>query len=122
MKYFLIRVGILIPLFVIFMLLGLGAVFSVIAATLIAFCVAYLFFRPQRNAAAESIRTAVSPEARKDRAKKRVTDGDIEDSLIEANPEVGIDNDQKPSARKLPPAEQLGSVDETSRVPKDFTV
>ncbi|WP_045075585.1 DUF4229 domain-containing protein [Psychromicrobium lacuslunae] len=95
LKYFLIRVGILIPLFVIFMAIGLGIIVSAVAATLMAFCIAYLFFRPQRNAAAESVRSAVSPEARRLRASKQTTDGDIEDALIEDHPDLRIDTDQK---------------------------
>ncbi|WP_394939945.1 DUF4229 domain-containing protein [Psychromicrobium sp. YIM B11713] len=97
LKYFLIRAGILIPLFVIFMLLGLGIIFSAIAATLMAFCVAYLFFRPQRNAAADSIRTMVSPEARRARASKPMSDDAIEDSLLEEHPDLEIDVDRKPA-------------------------
>lgn len=98
------------------MLLGLGIIVSAVAATLIAFCVAYLFFRPQRNAAAESVRTAVSPEARRQRASKRRTDGDIEDALVEDHPDVQIDTDQK--AKKISQAEssQPERIDGSRRV------
>lgn len=109
-KYFLIRVAVFVPLFVIFYFLGLGAILSAIAAALIAFCISYLFFRKQRDAAAASMRSAISPEARRERAKKRVTDGDIEDSLVSENPEVSINADQKP----------VKTADRSGQIPKDF--
>ena len=109
-KYFLIRVAVFVPRFIVFLILQLGAIFSAIAAALIAFCISYLFFRPQRDAAAAAMRSAVSPEARRERAKRKVTDGDIEDSLVAENPEVTINSAQKPAK----PADRAG------QIPKDF--
>lgn len=109
-KYFLIRVAVFVPLFIIFYILGLGAIFSAIAGALIAFCVAYLFFRKQRDAAAASINYAFSAEARKERALKRSKDGAAEDSLIAENPGVTIDADKKPAK----------NTDQAGRIPKDF--
>ena len=114
-KYFLIRAAVFIPLFILFYYLGVGAIFSAIAAALIAFCVAYLFFRKQRDAAAASINYAFSAEARKERALKRGKYAEAEDSLVEENPGLTIDADQKPSKTKI-----NDGVDQPGRIPKDF--
>ena len=51
LKYSLIRLAIFVPLFVLFMLLQVGALMAVICAALIAFAISYLFFQKQRDAA-----------------------------------------------------------------------
>lgn len=98
------------PLFIVFMLLQLGAVYSAIAAAVIAFCISYLFFRPQRDAAGASMLSAISPEARRARAQRKITDGDIEDSLVAENPGVTINAAQKPAK----------AADRPGQIPKDF--
>ncbi|WP_285728264.1 DUF4229 domain-containing protein [Psychromicrobium xiongbiense] len=127
LRYFLIRVAILVPLIIVFYWLGLGIVVSVIAATLIAFCVAYLFFRPQRDAAADSMREAVSPQARKARAQKRRRDLDaaVEDEMVEAaagaRVETRIENDRKPASVKAAPPKTPSSQKTGAQKPLEST-
>ncbi|MCW1250059.1 DUF4229 domain-containing protein [Acaricomes phytoseiuli] len=98
LKYTLLRVVLLVPLVVLFYWLGLGVVFSVIAATLIAFCLAYLFFRPQRDAATASMRSAFSAKGSQRRAQRLAEQSSVEDAFVEHNPQAGIDASQKPRA------------------------
>lgn len=99
LKYTLLRVALFVPLVVIFLFLRLGILLSVVCATLIAFCIAFLFFRPQRNAASDDLRTAFSAKARAERARKHEENSSAEDEIIDANPEIGIDADQKPRTK-----------------------
>lgn len=96
LKYTLLRMALLVPLMVFFYWLGLGLVLSVIAATLIACCLAYLFFRPQRDAATESLRAVISGEGRRRRAQRRAEHSSAEDEFVEHTAKVVIYDDQKP--------------------------
>ncbi len=94
-KYFLIRAGVFVPLFVLFLLLGMAAILAGIFAVLIAFCISYLFFRPQREAAAEQLRTRFSGNAKPIRSATELLDADAEDAMVNANPDVTIDSDDR---------------------------
>ena len=125
-KYFLIRVAVFVPLFVIFVLLGVGVVFSAIFAAIIAFCISYLFFRKQRDAAAEQMRNRFSGRAKPVRTATELADADAEDALVDAHPDVVVNSDTRPERRsgtRQPgvngtEAEQAGPV--AGQVPKDF--
>jgi hypothetical protein len=95
-KYFLIRAAVFVPLFILFVLLHVGLIFSAIFAALIAFCVSYLFFRKQRDAAAEQLRYRFSGHAKPVRSPTELADAAAEDSLVEASPDVVADADARP--------------------------
>jgi len=97
LKYSLIRLALFAPLFVLFLYLGLGAVMSVICAAAIAFAVSYLFFQEQRDAATAAMRRRFSGKAKPLRTAGEVDDAQAEDSLVDANPDVAIRTDAKPS-------------------------
>ncbi|MDQ6753008.1 MAG: DUF4229 domain-containing protein [Actinomycetota bacterium] len=109
-KYFLIRAAVFVPLFIIFVLLGVGLIFSAVFAALIAFCVSYLFFRRQRDAATEQIRNRFSGTAKPSRTATELADADAEDALAEAHPDVVVNSDARP-------AKKAGAA---GQVPKDF--
>ncbi len=94
-KYFLIRAGVFVPLLVLFLLLGMAPILAGIFAVLIAFCVSYLFFRPQREAAAEQLRNRFSANARPIRSATELLDADAEDAMTDANPDVTVDSDKR---------------------------
>ncbi len=105
LKYSLIRLALFAPLFVLFLLLQLGAVLSVIFAALIAFAVSYLFFQKQRDDAAAAIHSRLSGKAKPLRSEGEVADADAEDTLLDANPDVTIRTSvAKPPAPKAPDA------------------
>jgi mannitol-specific phosphotransferase system IIBC component len=125
-KYFLIRAAVFVPLFVIFYLLGVGAIFSVVFAALIAFCVSYIFFRKQRDAATEQMRNRFSGRAKPVRTATELADADAEDSLVEAHPDVVVNSDARPKTR---PAGARGEArppggshpaPAAGQIPKDF--
>ncbi|MCY0903985.1 DUF4229 domain-containing protein [Arthrobacter sp. H14-L1] len=99
-KYFLIRAGVFVPLLVLFLLLGMAPILAGIFAVLIAFCVSYLFFRPQREAAAEQLRNRFSANAKPIRSATELLDADAEDAMTDANPDVTVNADR----RQKPPA------------------
>lgn len=66
-SYSLIRVALFAVTLTLLMLLGVPGWLAAIAAALVGFSVAYIFFRPQRDRLIESVRTAPS------------TDEDVED-------------------------------------------
>nr|WP_217509521.1 DUF4229 domain-containing protein [Pseudarthrobacter sp. C4D7] len=92
MKYSLIRLAIFVPLFVVFMLLQVGAFMAVICAALIAFAVSYLFFQKQRDAAAAALQHRFSGKAKPMRSAGEVQDANAEDALLDANPDITINN------------------------------
>ena len=106
LKYSLIRLALFAPLFVLFLFLGLGAVMSVICAAGIAFAVSYLFFQEQRDDATAAMRRRFSGKAKPLRTAGEVDDAQAEDSLVDANPDVSIRTDAKPSEPK--PSEPKG--------------
>lgn len=137
-KYFLIRAVIFVPLFVIFVLLGVGLIFSALFAALIAFCISYLFFRKQRDAATEQMRNRFSGNAKPVRTATELDDADAEDALVEAHPDVVVSSDSRAEARaeSTPtPPQRTGAPDsvragqpdsakpnraDAGQVPKDF--
>lgn len=106
LKYSLIRLALIAPLFVLFLYLGLGAVMSVICAAGIAFAVSYLFFQDQRDEATAAMRRRFSGKAKPLRTAGEVDDAQAEDTLVDANPDVTIRTDTKPSGAR--PSESKG--------------
>ncbi len=95
LKYSLIRLALFVPLFVVFLLLQLGALMSVICAALIAFAVSYLFFQKQRDEAAAALHHRFSGKGKPLRSAGEVRDAHAEDALLDANPDIAINNDAK---------------------------
>ncbi|MFJ4209674.1 DUF4229 domain-containing protein [Paenarthrobacter sp. NPDC089675] len=98
LKYSLIRLALFVPLFVLFLFLGTGVVLAVIFAGLIAFAISYLFFQKQRDAATGAMRERFSGRAKPIRSAGEVEDADAEDTLVEQNPDVAINNDKRPGS------------------------
>jgi len=92
LKYSLIRLAIFVPLFVVFMLLQVGVLMAVICAALIAFAISYLFFQKQRDAAAAALQYRFSGRAKPLRSAGEVQDANAEDALLDANPDITINN------------------------------
>ncbi|UUL77271.1 DUF4229 domain-containing protein [Pseudarthrobacter sp. Fe7] len=92
LKYSLIRLAIFVPLFVLFALLQVGALMSVICAALIAFAISYLFFQKQRDAASAALQHRFSGKAKPLRSAGEVQDANAEDALLDANPDITINN------------------------------
>lgn len=85
LKYSLIRLVLFLPLFILFMVLELGAMLSVVCAALIAFALSYLFFQKQRDAAAASLQHRFSGNAKPLRTAGEVEDAAAEDALQDAH-------------------------------------
>ncbi|MGN7150981.1 DUF4229 domain-containing protein [Arthrobacter sp. SAFR-179] len=92
LKYSLIRIAIFVPLFALFALLQVGVLMSVICAALIAFAISYLFFQKQRDAAAAALQHRFSGKAKPLRSAGEVQDANAEDALLDANPDITINN------------------------------
>ena len=99
LKYSLIRLAIFLPLFVLFMLLQVGALMAVICAALIAFAISYLFFQKQRDAASAALQHRFSGKAKPLRSAGEVQDANAEDALLDAHPDITINN-AKGSSKK----------------------
>jgi len=84
--------AIFVPLFALFMLLQVGALMAVICAALIAFAISYLFFQKQRDAAAAALQHRFSGKAKPLRSAGEVQDANAEDALLDANPDITINN------------------------------
>jgi hypothetical protein len=95
LRYSLIRLALFAPLFVLFYVLGLGALMSVICAGLIAFAVSYLFFQKQRDEATAAIQSRLSGKSKPLRTAGEVEDAEAEDTLLDANPDITIRTDAK---------------------------
>jgi mannitol-specific phosphotransferase system IIBC component len=100
LKYSLIRLALFAPLFVLFSVLGLGAIMSVICAGLIAFAISYLFFQKQRDEATAAVHARFSGKAQPLRSAGEVEDAQAEDALLDANPDITIRTDAKGSNAK----------------------
>lgn len=61
-SYSLIRLGLFAVTLTLLMLLGVPGWIAAIAAALVGFSVAYIFFRPQRDLLIDSVRTAPSSD------------------------------------------------------------
>jgi hypothetical protein len=72
LSYTLIRLGLIAAVLTVLLLLGVEGWIAAIFAALVGLCVAYLFFRPQRDRLISSV---MKPEP--------TTDDDIEDSLAD---------------------------------------
>jgi hypothetical protein len=100
LKYSLIRLALFVPLFVLFYVLGLGALMSVICAGLIAFAVSYLFFQKQRDDATAAIHSRFSGKSKPLRTAGEVEDAQAEDTLLDANPDITIRTDARSADTK----------------------
>jgi len=96
LKYSLIRLALFVPLFVLFAFLGVGWILAVVFAGLIAFAISYLFFQKQRDAATAAMRERFSGRAKPIRSAGEVEDAEAEDSLVEKNPDIAVNNDKRP--------------------------
>jgi mannitol-specific phosphotransferase system IIBC component len=92
LKYSLIRLAIFVPLFALFALLQVGVLMSVICAALIAFAISYLFFQKQRDAAAAALQHRFSGKAKPLRSAGEIQDANAEDALLDAHPDITINN------------------------------
>ncbi|ASE11180.1 hypothetical protein ACUW97_000240 [Kocuria rhizophila] len=82
-KYSLLRLGILVVLFLLFMLAGLGLVFSGIAAVLAAFAICYIFFPKLHYAAGQDFHRFIS-RSPKPANRVALEDQEIEDTYTDA--------------------------------------
>ena len=82
-KYSLLRLGILVVLFLLFMLVGLGMVFSGIAAVLAAFAICYIFFPTLHYAAGQDFHRMIS-RSPKPANRVALEDQEIEDSYTDS--------------------------------------
>jgi len=98
LKYSLIRMALFVPLFVVFIFLQTGWLLAVIFAGLIAFAISYLFFQKQRDAATAAMRERFSGRAKPVRTAGEIEDAEVEDRLVDENPEVTVENDRRPKA------------------------
>lgn len=92
LKFTALRLGFVAVFFVICYALGLGAIFSVIAAAVLAWCVTYLFFRDLRNDAASSLQRRFRDGAPPVRNASELRDADAEDSL---DPNTPVNPDRR---------------------------
>ncbi|CAN5237075.1 hypothetical protein BH11ACT3_BH11ACT3_05560 [soil metagenome] len=77
-RYTLLRVGLFALIFVLLIVLGVEWWISALVATAVAFCVAYIFFRPLRQEFADEL--AESRAGRGRPADGKPTDEDVEDA------------------------------------------
>lgn len=96
LKYSLIRLALLVPLFALFVFLGIGVLWAAIFAGLIAFAISYLFFQKQRDAATAAMRERFSGRAKPIRSALEIEDAAVEDRLVDENPAVTVKNDRRP--------------------------
>nr|WP_239537330.1 DUF4229 domain-containing protein [Arthrobacter roseus] len=94
MKFTLLRSGLIIVCFALFIWLGAGLWVSAIAAVIIPLCITYLFFRTLRNEAAATLQRRFRDSAPPVRNKAELSDADAEDSI---DPNARIDMARKPS-------------------------
>ncbi len=99
LKYSLIRLALFVPLFILFALLQVGWILAVVFAGLIAFAISYLFFQKQRDAATAAMRERFSGRAKPIRTAGEVEDAEAEDSLVEQNPDIAVNNDKRPGSK-----------------------
>ena len=98
LKYSLIRLALFVPLFIIFALLQVGLLPAAIFAGLVAFAISYLFFQKQRDEATAAMHERFSGRAKPIRTAGEVEDAEAEDSLVEKNPDIAVNNDKRPGA------------------------
>ncbi|MGO4246741.1 DUF4229 domain-containing protein [Micrococcaceae bacterium Sec5.1] len=99
LKYSLIRLALFVPLFILFAFLQVGWILAVVFAGLIAFAISYLFFQKQRDAATAAMRERFSGRAKPIRTAGEVEDAEAEDSLVEQNPDIAVNNDKRPGSK-----------------------
>lgn len=83
LKYSLLRLGILVALFVLCLYLGLGLVFSGIAAVIAAFAICYIFFPKLHYAAGQDFHRFIS-RSPKPQNRVALEDQEYEDSYTDA--------------------------------------
>ncbi|GEC99039.1 hypothetical protein KVA01_11940 [Kocuria varians] len=82
MKYSLLRLGILIAFFLVCLYLGLGLVFSGIAAVIAAFAICYIFFPKLHYAAGQDFHRFIS-RSPKPQNRVALEDQEFEDSYTD---------------------------------------
>lgn len=92
LKFTALRLGFVVVFFVICYSLGLGAIFSALAAAVLAWCVTYLFFRDLRNEAASTLQRRFRDGAPPVRTTGELRDADAEDSL---DPNTPVNSDRR---------------------------
>lgn len=83
LKYSLLRLGILIAFFLVCLYLGLGLVFSGIAAVIAAFAICYIFFPKLHYAAGQDFHRFIS-RSPKPANRVALEDQEIEDTYTDA--------------------------------------
>jgi hypothetical protein len=94
-KFTALRVGLMAVIFVACLYLGLGLVFSAIAAAILAWCITYLFFRSWRDAAAEAVAYRFAGSRGSIRTSTEISDAMAEDALVEQNGPMKVDPDRR---------------------------
>jgi Protein of unknown function (DUF4229) len=96
LKYTLIRLALFVPLFALFVYLQLGWLLAVLCAGMMAFAISYLFFQKQRDAATATLHNRFSGKAKPLRSAGEVADADAEDRLVDAHPDITVQQDTRP--------------------------
>lgn len=91
LKFTALRLGFVAVFFVICYSLGVGAIFSAIAAAILAWCVTYLFFRGMRDEAASSLQRRFRDGAPPVRNASELRDADAEDGF---DPNTPVNSDR----------------------------
>ncbi len=94
LKFTALRLGLVVVFAYICYLLGLGAIFSVIAGAIMAWCVTYLFFRSLRDEAAATLQRRFRDGAPPVRNERELHDASAEDVL---DPNTPVNADRRSS-------------------------
>lgn len=101
-KYSLIRGVLFLAFFLIaYMALHFTPLTAALIAALCAFVVSYLFLRKQRDGATAVVSERFAPNVTTTQSAGAVADAEAEDALIDANPDIWVDADRKPSSTTL---------------------
>jgi hypothetical protein len=98
---------------VLFLFMNLGPILAVVFAAIIAFCLSYLFFRKQRDAATAQMHQRFSGKGKPVRTATELADADAEDTLLDSHPDVKIDAD-------APPKKSAPAATDAAQVPREF--
>ncbi len=116
LKFTLLRSGLIIVCFALFMWLGAGLWVSAIAAVIIPLCITYLFFRTLRNEAAATLQRRFKDGAPPVRNKAELNDSEAEDSI---DPNARVDMARKPRGEAVA-ADKSASTDKPADDPGNF--
>ncbi len=100
-KYSLIRGVLFLAFFLIaYMVLDLSPLTASLLSALCAFVVSFFFLRKQRDGATAVVASRFAPGAETTQSAGAMADADVEDALVDENPEIWVDADRKPSQSK----------------------